>query len=230
MITISGGSKAHVDIDEVYQLHVVTDSSGSIDSSGVYLPITGGTLTGSLNVGPNIIANVNGTLSVGKTYLSGVVGGLPSIAVSDLDIAQSSNLDLTTTTKTAGITLYGAGSSAGFGTIYNLGIDITGGLTIFKANGTVVSRVATFDAATGITSINQQTPTLTGGGGQIANKTYVDNRYMVSPITIVPIFSTYINKHWLISATSEYSSAFAIYNILNNGATEWLLTVLLQDQ
>ena len=219
LVTITGGSKAHVTIDDYYQKYEVSDSS--IDSSGVYLPLTGGTLTGNLNVGSIITANINGKLSAGKTYITGISGGLPSTAISDLDIAQSSNLDMTTTTKTAGITLYGAGSSAGFGTIYTLGIDITGGFTLYKANGTVVSRVATFDASSGITSINQTTPTANGGGGQIANKTYVDNRYTISPITIVPIFSTYINKHWSISATSEYSSSFAVYNILNNGTGEW---------
>ena len=108
LVTITGGSKAHVTIDDIYQSYVISDSSGSIDNNGIYLPLTGGTLTGSLNVGSTIIANVNGALSASKTYITGVAGGLPSTAVSDLDIAQSSNLDATTTTtKTAGITLYG---------------------------------------------------------------------------------------------------------------------------
>ena len=136
LVTIAGGSKAHVTIDDICQKYEISDSSGSIDSSGIYLPLTGGTLTGTLNVGSNIIANVDGKLSAGKTYISGVSGGLPSTAISDLDMAQSAYLDTTTATKTAGITLYGSGSSAGFGTSYVLGIDTTGGLTLFKSNGT----------------------------------------------------------------------------------------------
>ena len=216
LVTIAGGSKAHVTIDDSYQKYEISDSSGSIDSNGVYLPLTGGTLTGTLNIGSNIIANVNGNLSAGKTYISGVSGGLPSTAISDLDIAQSANLDTTTATKTAGITLYGYGSSAGFGTSYILGIDTTGGLTLFKSNGTTVSRVATFDASSGITSINQQTPTGTGGGGQIANKTYVDTRYIVPPLYIVPNMQANTYKQWTISSTSSYNGDHSPYCAFSN--------------
>ena len=79
-----------------------------------------------------------------------------------------------------------------------------------------MSRVATFDASSGITSINQQTPTGTGGGGQLANKTYVDTRYIVPPINMVPNMGGNIFKQWTISSSSIYNADCQPYCAFSN--------------
>ena len=92
LVTITGGKNAYVVIDNVNQSYVIIDFSAALDNSntGIYLPLTGGTLTGSLtvnaalNVGSNILANNStGQLSSGKMYINGVSGGLPSTAICD---------------------------------------------------------------------------------------------------------------------------------------------------
>ena len=63
----------------------------------------------------------------------------------------------------------------------------------------------------GITNVNQQTPTSSGGRGQIANKDYVDTRYIVPPINIVPNMGSNTFKQWTISSTSSYNGDHAAY-------------------
>ena len=225
-------SKSSIIVDGINQAHNILDSS-NIDSSGggPYLPLSDGTINGNLtvsakaagsNYGPTMIIDGSSIRSHGKISINGtVVSAMLSDPVSDLDIYQSENLSLSSSAKTAGIRLYALGAGPIAGTSYFLGINRSGGLTLFKTTGTTVDILATFDTDGGIDTILQKTPTPSGGGGQIANKTYVDTRYVIPLISVVPDLISNSSKNWTVSATSELSNGWLAYNAFSSGGSEW---------
>ena len=221
-------------VDGINQTYNILNSS-STDSSGggnTYLPLSGGTINGNLtvsakaagiNYGPTMIIDGSSIRSHGKVSLNGtVVSAMLSEPICDLDLYQSANLNTGTAGKTAGIRLYGLGAGPVAGNSYILGIDTDGGLSIFKTTGTTTNIVVTIDPDAGVYTRVQRTPTSVEGGGQIANKTYVDTRYVVIPSSIIPnITSNSGNKTWAVTATSELSSGWAAFNAFNDAAGEW---------
>ena len=222
-------SKSSIIVDGINQAYNILDSS-SIDSSGggPYLPLSGGTIDGNLtasakaagtNYGPTMIIDGSSIRSHGKVTLNSTfVTETLSPPVCDLDIYQSSNIDLSPNAKTAGIRLYGLGAGPIAGTSFILGVNRVGGLTIFKTTGTTVDIICTFDTE----GIDIRRPILDDEGVQLANKTYVDTRYIISPISIVSnLVANINNKTWTVSATSELSSGFAAFNAFNGTESEW---------
>ena len=222
-------SKSSIIVDGINQAYNILDISSyiGIDSSGggPYLPLSGGTINGNLtvsakaagsNYGPTMIIDGSSIRSHGKISLNGtVVSDTLSDPITDLDIYQSANLDLSSSTKTAGIRIYGFGAGPIGGTSYILGVNRTGGLTLFKTTGTTTDIVCTFDTD-GIEFTTQ--PTLYY---RLVNKNYVDTRYIVPLITIVPDLAANSSKNWTISATSELSNGWLAYNAFSSGASEW---------
>ena len=206
-------SKSSIIVDGINQAYNILDSS-NIDSSGggPYLPLSGGTINGNLtvsakatgsNYGPTMIIDGSSIRSHGKVSLNGtVVSDTLSDPITDLDIYQSANLDLSSSTKTAGIRLYALGAGPIGGTSYILGINRAGGLTLFKTTGTTTDIVCTFDTE-GIELTT--TPTLIN---HLVNKIYVDTRYVVPLITIVPNLTANSGKNWGIIASSELNSSW----------------------
>ena len=120
--------------------------------------------------------------------------------------------------KTAGIRLFALGAGPVAGTSYILGVNRAGGLSLFKNTNEYVDLICSFDE-NGI-DLNI-TPT---SNEHVVNKRYIDTRYVVPLISIVPyLTSNSGNKTWAVSASSELNSNWGAYNAFNGTGSEWAI-------